>query len=195
MLACLVRTKRAPRRAKRAPPPDGPRWLQDGSESPRRCRRPPGGPRGLEDFPTGEEASQGSPKRQTSYMFFKFLKDFGVVAFSVSRRFKTAQEASKIDPRRHKKPPKEPHSGSPKTAQEAPKTAPRGGPDGGLERTFRALGPERPPGSAKKTPRGPQDAPRKPQEAPKKPPRGTKTAPQRPPRALRIDPKKHPGGL
>ena len=65
-----------------------------------------------------------------------------------------------------------------KTAQEAPKTAPRGCPDGGPERTFRALSPERLPGGPKRL----QEAPKRPQEAPQKPP----GSPKRPPRRSQV---------
>ena len=79
-------------------------------------------------------------------------------------------------PRRPKRP-----QNRPKTAQEAPKTAPRQCPDGGPERTFRALSPERLPGGPKRlqeAPKRPQEAPRGPQEAPGRPPRGPKSPPE-----------------
>ena len=49
-----------------------------------------------------------------------------------------------------------------KAGREAPKTAPRGGPGEGAERTFRVLGPE---GLPQEAPRNPQEPPRRPQES------------------------------
>eukprot|EP00959_Pyramimonas_sp_CCMP1952_P444876 9315514-Pyramimonas_sp.AAC.1 len=56
--------------------------------------------------------------------------------------------------------------------EEASKTAPRAGPDGGPELTLRALGAERSPGGPKRPPRSFQQAPEGPQENPREAPKG-----------------------
>ena len=66
-----------------------------------------------------------------------------------------------------------------RTAPEAPKTAPREGPDGGPHRRFSAFGPKQPPEGAKRSPTDPGEAPK----GPKRAPRGPREAPKRPPRA------------
>ena len=92
------------------------RWPSEASKWPQ------DGPRSLQDAPRGlQEPCQEVPKRQTSLISFRCLKDFGILAVSASRRSKTAQEASKIAPRPPKRPPR-----GPKTAQERPKTAQKG---------------------------------------------------------------------
>ena len=145
------------------------------------------------------------------------MQIFGVLAFSASRRSKTAQEprraqepknqepraqeAPKTAPRRPKRAPRpKTAQEASKTAQEAPKTAPRGGPDGGPERRFRALGlkpqassspqdaPRGPQEAPKEAPTRPQEAPHTPQDGPKRPPRGFQSAAMRPPRDLPRDP-------
>eukprot|EP00959_Pyramimonas_sp_CCMP1952_P157389 3291325-Pyramimonas_sp.AAC.1 len=66
-------------------------------------------------------------------------------------------------------------------AEEATKTAPKRRPDGGPQRTFRALGPERLPRGPKTPPRGPHEGPRGPERPPgssKRLPRGSHEAPK-----------------
>ena len=50
--------------------------------------------------------SQDSPRRHKSLISFGFVKAFSVLAFSSPRRSKTAQEAPKTAPRRPKRPPR-----------------------------------------------------------------------------------------
>ena len=85
---------------------DGLRWPQDG---PKRSKRLP---RGLQDGPRGlQEVLQEGPKKRISAIFVRFLKDFGICAFSALRRPKTGQEAPNIAPRPPKRPPRWPHDG------------------------------------------------------------------------------------
>eukprot|EP00959_Pyramimonas_sp_CCMP1952_P315037 6594009-Pyramimonas_sp.AAC.1 len=55
-----------------------------------------------------QHASKEGPKRQTSLTCPRCLKDLGVLAFSASRRCKTAQMAPKTTPKRPKRPPRGP---------------------------------------------------------------------------------------
>ena len=161
------------------------RWSKKASSrrkiGPRRPRWRPDGPGSPKDAPRRlQKALQESPKGKKSSVFFWFLKVFWVFAFSASRRSKTAQDAPKIAPRRPQRPPRERPDG-PRRPQDSPR---------GLQDGFR-----KPQERPKRAPRGgagtgissspPKEPPRRPQEAPRRPPRGPgdfKTASERHPK-------------
>ena len=108
--SCRV-TFSGPRRLQDGPrgPQEAPKTFQEPSSrrtiGPRRPRRPQDGPRGLQDVPREpQDSSQEGPKRPKSLIYFRFLEVFGFLAFSSSRRSKTAQEPPKTTPRRFENP-------------------------------------------------------------------------------------------
>ena len=124
-----------------------------------------------------QEASHERPERPKSLIFICFFDVFRFLAFSASRRSKTAPEAPKTAPRRPKRAPRGPPDG-PRRPQDGPRGAQDGprGPQDGPKRGPRAAqdGLRRPqdsPRGAQDGPRSAQDGSRGPQDGPKRGPR------------------------
>ena len=113
--------------------------------------------------------------------FLRFLKVFGVLAFSVFHRSKRGQEAPHIAQGRPNRPRKGPQDGpggspdNPRGPQKRPKRAPRATQEGPKSATLRGLRPWKPqeaPGSHQEAPKKPREAPKRTPGSPKRPPRG-----------------------
>ena len=120
-------------------------------------------------------------RRPKTLISVRFLKDFGVLAFSASRCSKTGQEAPKTAPRRPNRPPREPQDGliasddglrGAHDSSRAPEDGPKEAQEGGRNPKIQTFRPKRPTGGPKRPPRGPQEAPRGPLAARTEAPRG-----------------------
>ena len=93
-------------------------------------RGPPDGPRGPRVAERSLQDAQDGPKMQNSLIFHRRLKDLRVVAFSVSRRSQSAQEAPKIARRRPRRPKRGCRDGAcgpqdgPRSFQDGPRALP-----------------------------------------------------------------------